>query len=134
MVWLSFLYSIYGIRSRTDNVGHEAHLGGALIGMLVGIAFQPSALIYNYTIILLIALPCITFIIMIIAKPQFLFIDNLFYKRHSRNYTIDQRYNVAKADYQKEIDRILDKIHKRRHGSLTKKEKEMLDEYSKKLR
>ena len=28
------LYSIYGIRSRRNNVGHESHLAGSLIGML----------------------------------------------------------------------------------------------------
>ena len=28
---LYVLYSIYGIKSRKDNIGHEAHLGGALI-------------------------------------------------------------------------------------------------------
>src|SRR5437764_2427325 len=29
------LYSIYGIRSRRNNIGHDAHLGGALVGLIV---------------------------------------------------------------------------------------------------
>lgn len=127
------LYSIYGVRSRTDNVGHEAHLGGALVGMLMGIALEPSSLQTNYIVILTIALPCIVFIVLIATRPQLLFVDNLFYKTHHRNYNIDQRYNVEKVDRQREIDRILDKIHQHGMGSLTKKEKILLDEYSKKI-
>jgi len=33
------LYSLYGIRSQKQNIGHESHLGGALAGMLVAILF-----------------------------------------------------------------------------------------------
>jgi hypothetical protein len=38
----------------------------------------------------------------------------------------DLDYNRAKAEYQKEIDRILDKIAKSGYDSLTKGEKEIL--------
>ena len=38
----------------------------------------------------------------------------------------DQEYNRSKAQYQKEIDRILDKIAKSGYESLTKSEKETL--------
>ena len=41
------LYSIYGIRSRKYNIGHDAHLGGALVGLVIAIIMQPSALINN---------------------------------------------------------------------------------------
>src|SRR5258708_27468337 len=41
------LISIYGIRSRNNNIGHEAHLGGALIGMIIALILQPAALIAN---------------------------------------------------------------------------------------
>ncbi|HWB26381.1 MAG TPA: rhomboid family intramembrane serine protease [Chitinophagaceae bacterium] len=127
---LFVLGSIYGIRSRRDNIGHDAHLGGALIGMLVALVLHPDALFDNYVTILVIAAPCIFFIIMIITKPGFLLIDNPFFNKHNKNYTLDQRYNMDKIDKQKEIDRILDKINRSGIKSLTPKEKQVLDEYS----
>ncbi|MFT3704442.1 MAG: rhomboid family intramembrane serine protease [Agriterribacter sp.] len=128
------LYSIYGIRSRKENVGHEAHLGGALAGMIIAILTEPSALVYNTFPILIIFIPCLTFIFVIVKSPSLLLVDNLFFKQHSRNYTLEDRYNTKKVDTQKRVDQILEKIHKRGMNSLTKKEKEILDEYSKTVR
>jgi len=124
--------TIYGVRSKKDNIGHEAHLGGAMIGMLVAIALQPTALIENWKTILIIALPTLTFIYLIITRPHILLIDNLFFKTHQNHYTVDHKYNENRYNQQQEIDRILDKINKRGINSLSQKEKQMLREYSKK--
>jgi len=125
-------YSIYGIRSKRDNIGHEAHLGGALIGMAVAICFVPQALFINYIPILLIAVPTLVFIYLIITRPHILLIDNLFFKTHSDYYSIDHKYNEKRFNQQQEIDKILDKISKRGMNSLSQKEKQMLKDYSKK--
>lgn len=125
------LYSIYGIRSGKQNIGHDAHLGGALIGLLVAILLRPAVLTYNYLAIAAIALPAIAFIYIIVTRPGFLLIDNYFFKTNRYNYTIDQRYNIDKLQKQKEVDRILEKIHKKGMSSLTEKEKQLLEEYSK---
>ena len=124
------LYSIYGIKSKKDNIGHEAHLGGALIGMLVALLMEPSAFSENYVTILVIVVPTIIFIYLIITRPHILLVDNLFFKRHADFYSIDHKYNSEKYDQQKEIDRILDKINTRGMGSLTSKEKSTLKKYS----
>ncbi|MFT3751085.1 MAG: rhomboid family intramembrane serine protease [Agriterribacter sp.] len=128
------LYSIYGIRSRKTNVGHEAHLGSAITGMLIGILLDPSVLRYNLFPILVILIPSLFFLYIIIKKPHLLLVDNLFYKQHSKYYTIEDKYNSRKVDTQKQVDQILEKIHKRGMNSLTRKEKEILDEYSKTVR
>ena len=122
--------SIYGIRSRRDNIGHEAHLGGGLIGMLIAIAMWPGQVIYNYVPILLITLPTIALILFIVKRPDALLVQNLFFRNH-HNYTVDDRYNISKRNRQEEIDRILEKIHKKGMGSLTRQEKQTLKEYSK---
>lgn len=122
--------SIYGIRSRRDNIGHEAHLGGGLIGMLIAIAMWPGQVIYNYVPILLITLPTIALILFIVTRPDALLVQNLFFRNH-HNYTVDDRYNISKRNRQEEIDRILEKIHKKGMGSLTRQEKQTLKEYSK---
>ncbi len=127
------LFSIYGIRSKRDNIGHEAHLGGAMIGMLTAILIEPSALAENLTTILIVSIPAIIFIYVIVNRPSVLMIDNLFYKKNHDHYSIDHKYNEARTNKQKEIDGILDKISRRGINSLSKTEKQKLDEYSRSI-
>lgn len=131
---LFVLFSIYAIRSRRNNIGHETHLGGGLVGMLLALIMHPSAFISNYGKILIILVPTIAFIYLIITRPGILLVDNLFYKNHKDYYSIDQKYNAERTDKQQEIDRILDKINKKGMKSLNKKEKEALEAYSKNIR
>lgn len=120
------LYSIYGIRSRSDNIGHESHLAGALIGLTAAMLMYPEALKYNTLTILLIFIPSVIFIVFIMRKPASVLVDNQYFKKHDY-HTIDDRYNLAKKEKQQEIDRILEKIHKKGMGSLTQKEKDYLN-------
>lgn len=124
------LYSIYGIRSGKNNIGHDAHLGGALIGLIVAIIIHPSVLITNTWPIVIIMLPSVAFIYIIITRPHILLVDNYFFKTHANAVTIDHKYNIEKRDKEQEIDRILEKIHKKGMKSLTDKERQMLQEYS----
>ena len=125
------LYSIYGIHSKRDNIGHEAHLGGALFGILTALVFFPSAIVENLFTIAVILIPMAVFTWVIVTKPQFLLVDNYWFK-HQYNYTVDDRYNLQKKNTQQEVDRILDKISKRGLNSLSRKEREVLEEYSRK--
>jgi len=124
------LYSIYGIRSRRNNSGHDAHLAGALTGMLVAILLEPSALLSNYITILLIAVPTIAFIYIISTRPHLLLVDNPFSRKHKNYYSIDHKVNEKKTINQKEIDQILDKISQHGMKSLSRDEKEKLKRYS----
>ncbi len=129
--FLFIIISIYGIRSKTSNIGHEAHLAGAIVGMLISILLQPSYAFANILPVMLLLIPSVFFIYMIIKNPNFLLIDNYFFNKHS-GYTIDDLYNTRKVEKQREVDRILDKINKQGLNSLTKKEKNALDEFSSK--
>ena len=128
------LLSIYGVKSKKDNVGHDAHLGGALIGMAVAILLRPIALIDNYLPILIVAGPAIVFLYIIITRPHFLLVDNYFFRNQEDFYNIDHKYNQERANRQKEIDRILEKIHKKGMKSLTREEKELLKRESKSIK
>lgn len=134
--WLyALLYvgvSIYAIRSRKNNIGHDAHLGGGLAGMILAIGMRPSAFAENFVVILVILVPCLVFIYLIITRPEVLFVDNLFYKTHQESISIDHKYNIERFDQQQEVDRILDKISRSGMGSLSRKEKATLEDYSKK--
>ena len=125
--------SIYAIRSKRDHVGHEAHLGGAMAGMLIAILMQPSALIENYIPILVIMLPTLAFLYFIVTRPHLLLVDN--FRRSGRKlYTVDHDYNISKAQQEKDIDRILEKINQKGMKSLTAKEKALLHHYSKSIK
>lgn len=39
--------SAYAAKMKRDNVGHDAHLGGALVGLLVATAFHPGIVMQN---------------------------------------------------------------------------------------
>jgi membrane associated rhomboid family serine protease len=41
------LYSIYGIKTRLGNIGHDAHVGGAVIGLLTATALYPHIVPQN---------------------------------------------------------------------------------------
>jgi membrane associated rhomboid family serine protease len=125
------LYSIYGIRSQKENIGHESHLGGALAGMLAALLFYPAALTSNTLTIALLLLPTIAFMIIIVNRPQLLFVDNHWYN-HKYNYTVDDRYNLQKKNSQQEVDRILDKISQQGINSLSRRERASLEEYARK--
>ena len=128
------LISIYGIRSRKDNIGHDSHLGGALIGMVIAILTDPAVLIENYLPIMIVAVPALIFLYMIITRPHFLMVDNYFFRNQEDFYSIDHKYNQEKANRQKEVDRILEKIHKKGMKSLTKEERELLKRESKSIK
>ena len=127
------VYSIYGIRGGRDGIGHEAHLAGALMGMFLGLAIYPRALSENYLTILLLVLPTSIFIASTLLRPHGLLLEKRS-RQQRKFYTVDDRYNAEKVEQQKELDRILDKIARKGMGSLTRKEKEMLDAYSRTVR
>jgi membrane associated rhomboid family serine protease len=123
------LYSINGIRKQADNIGHEAHLGGAVIGVLLAIAFMPSVLESNSLTISLILVPVLVFIAILLFKPRLLMVGQDY--EENRNYdSQDDRYNLTKAQNQKKMDHLLDKINKKGLDSLSKKEKDFLEKYN----
>jgi membrane associated rhomboid family serine protease len=121
------LYTIYAIRSQRTDVGHAAHLGGALIGMAVAVLMYPLILVSNWLPILAILLPGIALIVIMIRKPELILIDK---RTQERQLTVEDRYNISRKQQKEEVDRILEKISQKGMDSLTKREKETLDQYS----
>jgi len=54
-----FLYSIYGMKAQLGNIGHSAHMGGAIGGFVLTLALYPQIFLENRNIILILALPII---------------------------------------------------------------------------
>lgn len=53
------LYSIYGMRSNSDNIGHDAHFGGAVGGYILTLLIMPSLLKTSVFMVILLAIPII---------------------------------------------------------------------------
>lgn len=51
------LYSIYGMKTKNDNIGHTAHFGGAIGGYLITLALQPQMVLDNTKMVVLLAIP-----------------------------------------------------------------------------
>ncbi len=58
------LYSIYGMKSRSGNIGHDAHFGGAVGGYLVTLILAPFLFQENLLMIGLLAIPIIVLFVM----------------------------------------------------------------------
>ena len=53
------LYSIYGMKNRIGNIGHDAHFGGAIGGYVITLVLAPSLFATNLLMIVLLALPIV---------------------------------------------------------------------------
>ena len=124
------LYSIYGIRTQKDNIGHDAHLGGGIVGVIAALAYNPAILQYNLLPIALILIPSLVFLYLLISRPEILFVPNPFAKSQGMQ-TLDDRYNQSKKEEENELNKLLDKIHKKGIESLSAKEKDRLKKLSK---
>lgn len=58
------LYSIYGMKKQLGNIGHDAHIGGAIGGYVLTLIFAPILLKYNLWIVILLAIPLLVLFIM----------------------------------------------------------------------
>ncbi len=50
-------FSVFGMKKNLGNIGHDAHIGGALGGILITLAMDPSLLIKNITMLLVMLIP-----------------------------------------------------------------------------
>ena len=55
------LYSIYGMKKNIGNIGHTAHFGGAIAGLLSTIFINPSVLFNDLWIIIILISPLLYF-------------------------------------------------------------------------
>lgn len=58
------LYSIYGMKSRADNIGHTAHFGGAIGGYAITLLEYPVLFEQNTFMVILLAIPIIILFVM----------------------------------------------------------------------
>lgn len=63
-------YSVYGVQKQLGNVGHEAHLGGAIVGLVAPIIFYPEIFSQNKCYILGMLVPIVVLLVMAIKARK----------------------------------------------------------------
>jgi membrane associated rhomboid family serine protease len=58
------LYSIYGMKKRIGNIGHDAHFGGAIAGYILTLVFVPVLFETSLWIVIILAIPIILLFIL----------------------------------------------------------------------
>jgi membrane associated rhomboid family serine protease len=64
------LVSIYGIRTGLGNLGHEAHLGGAIAGVLISTMIEPHLLSTRLWLVAALILPSAAYLVLLIKRPD----------------------------------------------------------------
>lgn len=58
------LYSIYGMKNRIGNIGHDAHFGGAVGGYLITLIMSPWLFKTNLLMVVLLAIPIVILLVL----------------------------------------------------------------------
>jgi membrane associated rhomboid family serine protease len=126
------LVSIFGIKRQADNIGHEAHLGGALAGVLLTILLEPMILKTNYLTIFAITIPAFIFLLLIIYKPSALLVESYWGVDEKAKSRLPQKdYDVL--DDETALNELLEKVSEKGYHNLSKQEKKKLEELSRKI-
>lgn len=63
-------YSVYGVQKQLGNIGHEAHLGGAIVGLVFPLIFAPYLFEQNMIYILGMLIPIAVLLVMAIRARK----------------------------------------------------------------
>ena len=130
---LGFLViSFVAMKRGKDNIGHDAHLGGAIVGLLIAAALHPEAALENWVIFLLVLVPAVLLLVYLWVNPLFLPIPSFL----SRPYAVPRRRSspVAHKSENRRVDELLDKVASQGIDSLTDEERAFLRRVSGKYR
>ncbi len=120
-------------RRRSDNIGHDAHLGGAIVGLVTATVLYPQLVFASPWMFAGVVLLSTT-ILFVLVRDQGQLLEFRFNfgstPKGSQRY---QRYDEARVQREKmeQVDQLLDKVSQRGIHSLTKGEKKKLESLSK---
>jgi hypothetical protein len=128
------IYSFWGMKENNrGNIGHDAHLGGAIVGLLIAAGLHPEAVRANPKIFLIVFVPAVLLMIYLWRNPMFLPLSTIvrapFTSKKSRLAALPKHKRESL-----EMDAILEKISQKGIDSLTSEEKALLDQMSGKYR
>ena len=139
--------SLFGIQAKRDNIGHDAHLGGAILGLIIACIAFPQALLAHWILALVLVVPPAIFIYLYMTNPLFRVAPGSMFsqmkwpagnkRRGPRIVHVrpdERKFNIpTRGELQAELDKLLEKVGRRGVSGLTRIEKSRLDELSEKL-
>jgi len=128
------LGSYYGIRSQRDNIGHDAHLGGAIVGLLIAAALNPWIIQGSPKLFAAVLILSVLLLVSLWKNPLSLPTLSVFRPRFR---TGTKRRPSDLPNYKLEelrVDDLLEKISRTGMESLTAEEKAFLNQTSGKYR
>lgn len=114
-----------------DHIGHDAHMGGAIVGLLIAAGLHPEAVVNNLRIFLIVLGLATALLVYLWLNPLLLPL-HAFYAGAFRPR--ERRPKTKRKPESMEVDAILDKIARSGTGSLTAEERATLEAVSGKLR
>ncbi len=124
--------SIFAIKSQLGNIGHEAHLGGAVIGLLTTLFFWPEGVALNGLVLLLLLVPTSIFMLVVGMRPTWLLMDSAFPKIRTQPKKAKREKQSKSSEM--ELNALLDKIAREGINSLSKAERKRLNDLSGKMK
>ncbi|MGA2863558.1 MAG: rhomboid family intramembrane serine protease [Verrucomicrobiota bacterium] len=118
------LLSFYGLKRNKDNIGHDAHLGGAIVGLLITAALRPRLVRAHWEVFLLVLGGAILLLVYLWFNSLGLPLSAFFTRR--RRKTSPPQYRQQDL----EVDAILEKISGQGVDSLTAEERALLEQAS----
>jgi membrane associated rhomboid family serine protease len=129
------VFSFLSHLRQRDNIGHDAHLGGAIFGLLVAAVLEPSLVFASPWMFLAVLALSMVMLWFLIIHPGDLLALNLQINRQSpgssrsREYDENQKMNSKKT----EMDRLLEKVSRQGIKKLSNSDRKRLDELSKEI-
>ncbi len=114
-------FSFFALKANHDNIGHDAHLGGAIIGLLTAIGLHPSMIQYQPVLLSVLLVMSIGLFIYLFKNPMFLPLSSF-----RGPLTSSKEKQTSSRETTKEVDRILEKISSKGLHSLTEDERRLL--------
>jgi membrane associated rhomboid family serine protease len=123
------------LRRSADNVGHDAHFGGAIVGLLVATALYPSLILAQPGLFLAVLGLSIAMLLVIVFDPWHRLFANHDSSHGPHGGERFRRYMENRSRNQKlaEVDRLLDKVSARGLHSLSDSERKKLDQLSREI-
>ena len=123
--------SFVALRRQADNIGHDAHIGGAMIGLWTTGALQTWAVRDNLKWFLILSAVALALFFYFIKNPMMLPVS-VFAGKWNRRKEEKRRASPRRRETH-DVDAVLDKISREGMDSLTNEERALLQSVSNKF-
>jgi len=125
---LFLLVSFYGVKRQVGNVGHDAHLGGAIIGLLITTALYPAIVRQSPLLYVAVMTLAVGMFLYLWLNPLFLPATSVLRRARELVSQTGSRIKKAKRLAEgREMDRLLDQVSKSGLHSLSALERKRLE-------